>query len=195
MSTCVRDKNNHHALKAASQILDIMMKTREDADAKSVARYAELAREFPLATGADLADALTRLSPVVDNLRLQLTVGGKFSSYLRGAEREDAIIALRKIIGLFHKLTESDMIEEKAKKPFKKGRARLSAFLSRVTYKDGESSQKWAAVEASGEKSGEGESSSSLFQQKGKGRPHAGKSSTPGENKRPWSSPVPAESA
>jgi hypothetical protein len=198
MSTCVRDKNNHHSLKCASQILDIMMKTREDADAKVVIRYAELAISFPLVTGPDLVDALTRLTPVVESLRLQLGVGGRGprgqgAVYLKGAEREDAITALKRVIGVFDKLINSDMIAEEEKKPFKEAKAKLAAFLGRVSFKANGGSQKWdAAKEAFNVKDGDGKSDS-LFKQKG--RLLRQQSDVPAETRRPWSSPVTTEAA
>ncbi|KAL6706594.1 hypothetical protein ACN47E_005350 [Coniothyrium glycines] len=142
MSTCVRDKNNHRSLMHGGQILSMMMKTLEDADPKAVAMYAELAISFPLATGQDLVDVLTVLYPIVRNLRLQLGIGGQRrgangvgATYLKREERTDAIIALRKVYGLYDRLVFSNLIEEGQKAPFKAERARLQAFLSRVQVK------------------------------------------------------------
>ncbi|CAO2647813.1 Nn.00g087350.m01.CDS01 [Neocucurbitaria sp. VM-36] len=146
MSTCVRDKNNHNSLKHASQILNIMSNTLEDADPKAVAMYAELATTFPLAKGSDLIDALTVLNPIVQNMRLQLGVGGQMkygngvdAVYLKGQAREDAVSALRKINGVYDRLLFSNLIAEEQKPPFKVEKARLSAFINRVMFK---SSQK-----------------------------------------------------
>lgn len=145
MSTCVRDKNNHNSLKHASQILNMMMKTLEDADAKAVSMYAQLANTFPLATGPDLVDALTVLNPVVSNIRLQLSIGGQRKSgngvgavYAKGQARADAISALRKIYSVYDKLLSTNAIAEEQKSPFKKERARLSSFIRRVMFKDGQ---------------------------------------------------------
>lgn len=157
MSTCVRSKNNHNSLKHASQILDMMMKTLEDADAKAVTMYADLAISFPLAKGSDLVDSLVRLDPVVRNLRLQLGVGGADFSGTKGAvpktgeNRQEVIQALRKIYGVFDKLINSDFISEEEKKPYKTEKARLSAFLNRISFKYGlkskeRSGKKWEAV-------------------------------------------------
>lgn len=144
MSTCVRDKNNHNSLKNASSILQIMLKTLEDADPKAVGMYAELALTFPLATGSDLVDALTILNPLVKSIRLQLGVGGgdrpEFRHigphYLKGQERQDALIALRKVYAVYDKLLLSNMLPEEQKAPFKKERARLSSFIQRSVFKD-----------------------------------------------------------
>jgi hypothetical protein len=145
MSTCVRDKNNHNSLKHAGQILNMMSKTLEDADPKTVTAYAELAISFPLAKGSDLVDALTVLYPVVENIRLQLGVGGERrggggvgATYLTGEQREHAILALRKVYGLYDKLCFSNLIEEAQKAPIKAERARLAAFIGRNTYKSGD---------------------------------------------------------
>lgn len=145
MSTCVRDKNNHNSLKHASQILNAMTQTLEDADAKAVGMYAELALTFPLAKGNDLIDALTYLAPIVKNLRLQLGVGGADRSargvgatYLRGAERQDAINTLKKVYGVYDRLLLSNMIPEEQKQVFKKERARLSAFIQKQNERTGE---------------------------------------------------------
>lgn len=150
MSTCVRDKNNHNSLKNANQILNMMMKTLEDADPKAVTMYAELANTFPLATGPDLIGALTTLHPIVSSLRLQLGVGGQRRSGngvgafpAKGPAREDTISALRKIYGVYDRLLLSNFIAEEEKPPFKKERARLSAFIGRVMFKDG---QKWEVM-------------------------------------------------
>lgn len=147
MSTCVRDKNNHNSLKHANQILQIMLDTLPDADVKTVAMYAELAFSFPLAKGDDLVDALTLLQPVVNNIRLQLGVGAepKFgqvgAAYLTGEERQDALIALRKVYRIYDRLLLSNLIVEEKKGPFKVERARLGAFIQRKIFKDG--SGKW----------------------------------------------------
>jgi hypothetical protein len=142
MSTCVRDKNNHNSLRNASQILKIMMQMREDADSKAVGMYAELALTFPLATGSDLADALTALTPIVKSIRLQLGVGGERrygqeagATYLRGEEREDAMGALRKVYAVYDKLLLSNMLAEERKAPFKVERARLASFIQRLNFK------------------------------------------------------------
>lgn len=143
MSTCVRDKNNHNSLRHACEILQIMLKTVEDADAKAVGMYAELALSFPLAKGADLVDALTVLTPIVKSLRLQIGVGGEErfdsghgASYLRGEERQDAMSAIRKVYAVYDKLLLSNMLPEEQKAPFKSERARLSSFIQRTTFKD-----------------------------------------------------------
>lgn len=143
MSTCVRDKNNHNSLHNAGEILQIMLKTLEDADAKAVGMYAELALSFPLAKGADLIDALTILNPIVKSLRLQLGVGGedrfdhgRGASYLRGEERQDAITAIRKVYAVYDKLLLSNMLPEEQKAPFKSERARLASFIQRIIFKD-----------------------------------------------------------
>ncbi|KAF1842417.1 uncharacterized protein K460DRAFT_346241 [Cucurbitaria berberidis CBS 394.84] len=147
MSTCVRDKNNHNSLKHASQILNLMSKTLEDVDAKAVSMFAELAGAFPLAKASDLIDALTVLRPIAQNIRLQLGVGGqqKYGNgvgavYLKGEAREDAIIALRKIHGVYDRLLFSNLVAEEQKPPFKKERAILSSFIQRIMYKSG---RKW----------------------------------------------------
>ncbi|KAF2819081.1 pentatricopeptide repeat protein-like protein [Ophiobolus disseminans] len=143
MSTCVRDKNNHNSLRNASQILQVMLKTLEDADAKVVGMFAELAMTFPLARGTDLVDALTVLTPIVRSIRLQLGVGGERNfkyevgaTYLRGDERQDAIGALRKVYSVYDRLLFSNMLPEEQKPPFQAERARLSAFIQRVVFKD-----------------------------------------------------------
>ncbi|ORY10406.1 hypothetical protein BCR34DRAFT_485685 [Clohesyomyces aquaticus] len=142
MSTCVRDKNNHNSLNHANQILDIMQTTLEDVDPKAVIMYANLAMTFPLAKGSDLLDALARLDPIVRDLRLQLGVGrerkdgvGVRATLLTGQGREDAIEAVRKIHGLFDKLINSNLIEEKQKQPLKVEKAKLSAYINKLDFK------------------------------------------------------------
>jgi hypothetical protein len=148
MSTCVRDKNNHNSLKHAGRILNVMLKLREDADPKAVGMYAELATNFPLLKGSDVVNALTILNPIAKNIRLQLGVGaakpygkGAAPRYLKGEDKADAIAALRKIHGVFDKLLFSNLIAEELKAPFKSERARLSAFIQRVMFKDGDHSR------------------------------------------------------
>jgi hypothetical protein len=178
MSTCVRDKNNHNSLRNAGQILEIMMETLEDADARAVTMYAELAISMPLATGADLVDALARLQPVVRSLRLQLGVGGedlgqkvpwdkkgKGAVYLTGEQRDDAIAALRRIYGIYDKLINSNLIPEEEKAPHKAEKARLSGFLHRLNFKAGGVGEKWEQVKQAFEKEGS-EAKDSLFTQK-----------------------------
>lgn len=154
MSTCVRDKNNHNSLKHAGQILNMMLKTLEDIDSKTVTMYAELAISFPLAKGSDLVDALTILAPISKNIRLQLGVGAgqkgykRGPQYLKGEERHNAIIALRKIHGVYDKLIFSNLIAEEMKTPFKAERARLSAFIQRTLFQDGHFKSKEDVEEA-----------------------------------------------
>jgi hypothetical protein len=140
MSTCGRDKNNHNSLKHASQILHAMKDVFEDADAKTVGMYAELAHGFPLAKGQDLIDALTSLYPVVTNLRLQLGVGGRGTNrgatYRTGETRQDILDAIRKVYAVYDRLLLSNLIAEEQKQLFKKERARLSAFILKQVEKD-----------------------------------------------------------
>ena len=144
MSTCVRDKNNHNSLKHASQILHAMRDIFEDADAKTVGNYAKLALDFPLAKGQDLIDTLTSLYPVVTNLRLQLGVGGRDrgnrgnrgATYRTGEARQDVLDALRKVYAVYDRLLLSNLIAEEQKQPFKKERARLSAFILQQLERD-----------------------------------------------------------
>ena len=143
MSTCVRDKNNHNSVRNANHILNIMSKTLEDADPRVVAMYADLVIRFPLATSKHIVDALTVLHPIVSNIRLQLTMGGerKYGNgvgtvFLTPEARRDAIGALRKVYGVYDRLLRSDMIVEKQKAPFKKERARLSAFIESIIFKE-----------------------------------------------------------
>ncbi|OAL00295.1 pentatricopeptide repeat protein-like protein [Phaeosphaeriaceae sp. SRC1lsM3a] len=149
LSTCVRDKNNHNSLNNASKILQVMLKTLEDADPKGVSMYAELALTFPLAKGTDLVNALTILFPIVKSIRMQLGVGGGTASgrpgaaYLKGEERQDAISALRKVYAVYDKLLLSNMLPEEQKAPFKEERARLSSFIQRVVFKDKEQGRDW----------------------------------------------------
>lgn len=196
MSTCVRDKNNHNSLKHASRILHLMMMTLPDADPKTATMYAELTLTFPLAKGEDLVDALTFLQPVIKNIRLQLSVGGerKYGKvgavYLTGAERQDAIAALRKICGIYDKLINSNLIAEEQKAPFKAEKARLSAFINRMMFKDG--NRKWelakealgaeadaAPEEGEGKKEGGEESNR-------KGGGWRARNALPVEKRRPW---------
>jgi hypothetical protein len=147
MSTCKRDKNNHNSMKHAGQILGLMMERLEDADPKTVIMYAELAITFPLAKGSDYTEALTRVAPAIHSIRLQLGVGGRERSdgngprSLRGPERQDAIQALQSVYGVFDKLINSNLISEEQKKPYKAERARLSAFLNRLSFRDGRGGQ------------------------------------------------------
>ncbi|KAF2016305.1 hypothetical protein BU24DRAFT_312340, partial [Aaosphaeria arxii CBS 175.79] len=142
MSTCVRDKNNHHSLQHATELLEMMAQTMEDVDPKAVAMYAELAMSFPLGTGSDKVHALTRVYPLASNIRLQLTVGAaakgdKAGAYpLRGAQRDDALAALRKIYALMDSVVLSDAISEEQKRLFKEERSRLGSFLQRTIFKE-----------------------------------------------------------
>ncbi|KAH7139022.1 hypothetical protein B0J11DRAFT_501205 [Dendryphion nanum] len=144
MSTCVRDKNNHNSLKHAGQILDMMNKTLEDVDPKTVIMYASLTLDFPLATGQDFIDSLTRLDPILHNIKIQLGVGAAprdkrvAGAYpLNGTEKQDALMALRKIYAVMDKLILSDMVSEEQKKGYKVGRAKLGSLVRRLMFKSG----------------------------------------------------------
>ncbi|PSN66801.1 hypothetical protein BS50DRAFT_573599 [Corynespora cassiicola Philippines] len=135
MSTCVRDKNNHNSLKNAGQILQAMTSTLKDADAKTIFRYADLARSFPLAKGEDLIQALNELDPIIKNIKTQLLIGTEKKASgrpLNGESRKDAIDALAATYGVFDRLIMSNLIPEEQKKGYKEERARLSALIHRV---------------------------------------------------------------
>ncbi|KAK3203110.1 hypothetical protein GRF29_112g239218 [Pseudopithomyces chartarum] len=109
MSTCVRDKNNVDALKNATLLLDLMMKSLPDADPKSALRYADLAASLPNAKPEDLTSALTHLHPVTKSLRLQLNLGTEPSldgkplggaMPLRDDKKGDVVAALRRVEGV-----------------------------------------------------------------------------------------------
>ncbi|KAL1800482.1 hypothetical protein ACET3X_000824 [Alternaria dauci] len=146
MSTCVRDKNNHNSLRNGGQVLNMMFKTLENADPKTVTMYAGLAISFPLAKGSDYVDALTLLNPIVKNIRLQMGVGAGQTGYagrlefryLKGEARQDAIDALKRVHGVYDKLLFSNLIAEEQRNPFERERARLSAFIQRVVFKSGQ---------------------------------------------------------
>lgn len=196
MSTCVRDKNNHNSLRHAGQIVDIMMKTLEDADPKTVSRYAELAVDFPLAKGSDYIDALARLHPIVNNIRLQLGVGGadrgtgKGACYLYGEQRRDAITALRKILGLYDKLVNSVLVSEEEKRPYKVEKARLSAFLHRVDAKDGKRSKRLESEHGyTEEKVKDGDGEGEEGEERGSVGSGRERRTRPTEERKAWSSP------
>jgi hypothetical protein len=140
ISACARDSNNHNSIKHAGEIIDIMMKTLEDADFKVVAKYAGLMKGSPSAKGTELIDALARLDPVVRNIRVQLSVGkedrGRKGPVILNKEQEqDAVDTLRQVYGLLDKLVISDLVSDELKRPFKASRADLSAFLHRFYLK------------------------------------------------------------
>jgi len=55
---------------------------------------------------------------------------------LVGEEWKDAMHALRQVYGLFDKLVNSDLLAESDKRPFKKERAVLAAFLNREAFRE-----------------------------------------------------------
>ncbi|KAF2743075.1 hypothetical protein M011DRAFT_481035 [Sporormia fimetaria CBS 119925] len=147
MSTCARDKNNHNSLRNANDILDIMLHTTEDADAKTVIRYCDLVLASPHLTGPRLLDALLQLQPVLRSLRLQVGVGAADDRagavYLTGEARQDAIRALRAIQGVHDKLINSNMVSDAEKKSVMAAKATLSSFLYRLQFKDNGNMAKW----------------------------------------------------
>jgi hypothetical protein len=194
MSTCVRDKNNHNSLRNASQMLQIMLKTLEDADPKAVGMYAELALTFPLAKGQDLVDALTVLQPITKNIRLQLGVGGERqygrvgATYLKGEERQDAISALRKVYAVYDRLLFSNMLPEERKAPFKDERARLGSFIQRIVFKN-QGGRRDVADEAREQNSGDEVDSHGNLKDDGEGKDSWRKQGARREGERkPWSS-------
>ncbi|KAF2111682.1 hypothetical protein BDV96DRAFT_499136 [Lophiotrema nucula] len=204
MSTCVRDRNNHNSLRHANQVIEIMSRTLEDADPKVVQKYAELATKFPLARGADLMQALLRLQPIISNLRLQLGIGGQRrakdgdvgATYLTDSRRTEAIGALRTIFGLHDKLINSDLVSEEDKRPVKESRAKLSAFLHRLSFKAKAPKLKWGE---DGNEVGEGEEKDTVSEVHGRNERRSGLARGPGawrqqnvlpdEKRRSWFSP------
>ena len=136
MSTCVRDKNNHNSLRNAGRLLQAMLKTLPDIDARAVGMYAELAIKFPLAKGQDIVDALTILKPVIKNLRMQLWLGGERARQrgvgteaLSHEARLETFHAICQVYGIYDRLLLSNLIPEEEKAVFKQERATLSAFI------------------------------------------------------------------
>ncbi|KAF1974869.1 hypothetical protein BU23DRAFT_460482 [Bimuria novae-zelandiae CBS 107.79] len=200
MSTCVRDKNNHNSLRNANKILELMMRTLPDADAKTSLSYAELASRFPLAKGEDLVEALTFLQPVIKSIRIQLNVGAELehkgrprvgASQLTEAARDDALLALRRIYAVYDKLLISNLIPEEQKRPFRAERARMSALLQRLTF-DASSKggpKEGGAAKGEGDASLEGEKrSESERKARTPGRSWRASRAAPPENRRSWSS-------
>ncbi|KAF2712440.1 hypothetical protein K504DRAFT_401317 [Pleomassaria siparia CBS 279.74] len=155
MSTCLRDKNNHNAIKNASEVLGIMSTCMEDVDCKVVTMYAELANSLPPTAGPTLIDALEFLRPCAKNIRIQLghstaednpnqsAYYQRQSATLLGPERQDAIATLRRVYGLYDKLLNNDMIPEGQKPRFTAERSRAASFLHRLTYKDDAARVRW----------------------------------------------------
>lgn len=133
MSACVRDKLNPHALAHAGAILDIMMATLPDADAKVVAMYAGLAFDAPAGAGAGAAvvAALERLEVPLRSLRTQLTLGAERwdgvagTAALRGERREDALAAVRMVYRLHDRLLLRGEVAGEEATMWKARRARL----------------------------------------------------------------------
>ena len=142
MSACVRDKLNPHALAHAGAILDIMMATLPDADAKVVAMYADLAFDAP--AGAGVVAALERLEVPLRNLRTQLTLGAERwdgvagTTALRGERRDDALAAVRMVYRLHDRLLLRGEVAGEEAAMWKARRARLSSFINRIVWKDGQ---------------------------------------------------------
>lgn len=142
LSTCARDKNNVDALKNATLLLDLMMKSLPDADPKAALRYADLAVSFPNPKPEDLVTALTHLHPVVKSLRLQLNLGTEPSLEgeplggampLRDEKKGDVVEALRRVYAVYDRLLEGKMLAGEKTKVFKGERARLAGVLRRVS--------------------------------------------------------------
>jgi hypothetical protein len=144
MSACVRDKLNPHALAHAGAILDIMMATLPDADAKAVAMYADLAFGAPAGAGAAVVAALERLELPLRSLRVQLTLGAERwdgvagTVALRGERREDALAAVRMVYRLHDRLLLRGEVAGGEAAMWKARRARLSSFINRIVWKDGQ---------------------------------------------------------
>lgn len=144
MSACVRDKLNPHALAHAGAILDLMMATLPDADAKAVAMYADLAFGAPAGAGAAVVAALDRLELPLRSLRVQLTLGAErwdgvaSTAALRGERREDALAAVRMVYRLHDRLLLRGEVAGGEAVMWKARRARLSSFINRIVWKDGQ---------------------------------------------------------
>ncbi|OCK78978.1 hypothetical protein K432DRAFT_276254, partial [Lepidopterella palustris CBS 459.81] len=142
MSTCLRDKNNTNSIKHATQMLDIMTSTFEDIDFKTASLYAELALGWPEGSGSDVITAIQKLEPIVRNIRMQLSVGREASYGMAGAkwlkreDREDAQMTLRRVYGLYDRVINKNEVPEEDKAKFRAERARLAAYIHRVTSKD-----------------------------------------------------------
>jgi hypothetical protein len=138
MSTCVRDRNNHNSLKSAGRLLQAMLKTLPDVDARTVGMYADLVIKFSFANGQDIVDGLTILQPIVKNLRMQLSLGGERkkqrgvgTAMLSREAQIETYNALCQVYGIYDRLLLSNLIPEEKKAVFKEERAKLSAFISK----------------------------------------------------------------
>jgi hypothetical protein len=153
MSTCERDRNNHHAFSNSGKILDIMQNTRDVPDIPSLTSYLQIAisatphnsktsssgenAPSKLSRGRQILRALERLNPSFLNLRSLLAYGGPsdtsaFKSPRPRREFLDELLGLtRRMIRATDLLMNNALVPREMYAELMQRRSKLTAYVTR----------------------------------------------------------------
>lgn len=152
ISTCHRDKLNHHAFSNAGKILDLMQSHLEVPDIRTLITYLDVALTSPAYSdrtssdgkshyskyiqGKQILRALQRLGPSFVNIRSLLTYGDPTDAKINGKQKSseflDEVLSLTQ-----HMIRATDILMNKALVPremyqqITKQRSKLAAFVTR----------------------------------------------------------------
>lgn len=129
MSACVRDKNNGNSLNNASAILSMMEKNLSELDAKTAQMFLDLSTESQ--DGKRITHAISRLGPVVQNLKSQLSFGSDSGSTMTEASRTEAMTLIRSVMGAIDLLLQKRLVPDGERNVWNERRSRLIGFVGR----------------------------------------------------------------
>ncbi|CZR59215.1 uncharacterized protein PAC_09107 [Phialocephala subalpina] len=168
MSTCLRDKNNHHAFANAGKILDLMQTTLREPEIQALQAYLEVALTSYAAPkrsasgnpknqaskyeqGRQIRRALDRLQPSFLNLKSALLFRDPTLPKLNPHERlafVDNILAItRRMISAYDVLMNNALVPREDYMALTSQRSKLAAFVTR--HKSVKSGNSWKDNEAS----------------------------------------------
>ena len=150
MSTCIRDKNNHHAFSNAGKILDLMQESLAVPDVQALSNYLEVAFSCttPLVKpsardpspaqyqqGRQIMRALERINVSYLNLRSLLAHGDPSKPGATHMEKtaltEKVLRMTQKLVAAHDMLMRNALVEKHLFADLRKERSKLAAFITR----------------------------------------------------------------
>ena len=133
MGVCFRNKKSPNALEHAEQILNLMCANLAEPEIVAVGQYVDLVhmRSDP----RKLDRALSKLDPVVANLKSLLNYGNESGNKLSKEDQEEILRILRKVVACYHRLIETKDQPPQRLKYYMQTRHSLSAYIQRWSAK------------------------------------------------------------